>query len=508
MKKRVFIAAGLIAFSAATFTSCDSNELTDVEKIEIANAQEEEHLTNYLRFSNVEMLENYMDSCANTILVLPLQKKMNANGFKSIADLRRECIFFENNKIAKSLVSLGEDEIEDMTEDEYNLMKAEDLIYDNSLSYVLDTTLRVCVDNILYKITPYGTFSAEENCAAEIENAINTFDTTLMYTMELGSSVILSNGVEYTRSFTNHNEEDIDDIVAEQSLSKDFAANSFHNGYNVDSYKWKNHSLFKSFMDWMRGKKVSRERNFNKNKRIQVKVFEVNYKFYASTGIKVRVQKRKKFLGIPYWKETSAEKIALGFNGLEAEFKYNNPKNYTVLEPTMSSAFGRFTKTLNNIPVNFIYSWVSKIDFLKDWTRSGIYFIMPEIRINDQNYREQVLNKVYTAEIKEISNLPKLITNHYFSEIKKQIKPKDPMVAYLVWGNSSTTFNKERPYITGVEEYNENSKSVIFDRSFGITIKNKYIGGFLPTQFVIKKLDVFGAAYCDGQWLGIRFYYE
>lgn len=41
---------------------------------------------------------------------------------------------------------------------------------------------------------------------------------------------------------------------------------------------------------------------------------------------------------------------------------------------------------------------------------------------------------------------------------------------------------------TSVEEYNNNSKSVILDLSFGITIKNKYIGGFLPTQFEIKKL--------------------
>lgn len=85
--------------------------------------------------------------------------------------------------------------------------------------------------------------------------------------------------------------------------------------------------------------------------------------------------------------------------------------------------------------------------------------------------------------------------------------PTDPKMAYLVWGNSSTEFNKEHPYITGVREYsNCKSKSVIFDRSFGFTFINSIIpDGFLPSEFDIKKLDVFGAAYYDNQWKGIRF---
>ena len=80
-------------------------------------------------------------------------------------------------------------------------------------------------------------------------------------------------------------------------------------------------------------------------------------------------------------------------------------------------------------------------------------------------------------------------------------------MAYLVWGSSSTKFNEEHPYITGVCEYvNCNSKSVIFDRSFGFSFVNGSVSGFLPSEFDIKKLDMFGAAYYDKQWRGIRFY--
>ena len=61
-------------------------------------------------------------------------------------------------------------------------------------------------------------------------------------------------------------------------------------------------------------------------------------------------------------------------------------------------------------------------------------------------------------------------------------------MAYLVWGNTNIEFNKEHPYITGVKEYtNCESKSVIFDRSFGFSLSNVGgVSGFLPSEFDIK----------------------
>lgn len=490
------------------FWGCNADDINETILLDELHSSKVCVTNNYLKFSDVEAFENYLDSCVvQKQSETALQKNFCINRFKTLAALEKE--FSNANFNIKKSLSDSESDIEEMSEEEFNLLKAENLIYDNSLTYVLDTTLSICINDILYKITPYGTFSVAENDAYKIENEIMNFDTTLSHTMEIGSSIILPSGVEFTKSFNGLCEEKYeDDIVEEKSISKDFAVNNFHNGYNVESYKWKNHSVAQKFVDWMRGKKVSRENNFNKNKRVQVIVYQVNYKFYASTGIKVKVQKRKRFCGVPYWKETSADKVAIGFNGLEAELKYNNPKSYSSITPTLSQGFGSFTKALNNIPVNFVYTWVSKIDFIKDWTKAGVYFIMPEIKINDEFYRQNILNKIYNAEIKEISNLPKNITNKYFSVVKKKIQPTDPIVSYLVWGNSTITFNKERPYITGVETYNASSKSVVFDRSFGITINNKSIGGFLPTQFDINKIDAFGAACCDGKWLGIRFYYE
>ncbi len=512
MKKRVFFATLMLLIVASCNTMTEED---DCELIEIAQVVEsyEQSPNGYLRFSNSDMLEQYMDSCCNgnsEETSISLSKKICSGGFVSIADLSKR---YEHKKYAISKACVGEsdDDDEEMSVDEYNLMKTESLLFDNNLTYVLDTTLRICVEGVLYKITPYGTFAAKEDEAINIEQAISNFDTTLLYTTEIGETVTLPNGVEFMRSFKNAEEiANEDDIVEDHSLSKNFATNAFHTGYNVDSYLWKNHSMFQKFLDKLRGKKVSREKKFSKNKRVQVIVFEVDYKFYRSTGIKVKVQKRKKFCGIPYWKETSADKVAIGFNGLDGEFTHNNPRNYSSIVPTTSSAWGKFTATINKIPRNFIYGKISNVDFLRDWINNGIYCILPEINVKNTNYTNVLVNELYDAELKEISDLPKRIINKYvFNPIKTQIKPKDPIISYLFWGSTSTTYNKERPYVTGVEEYNRGSKSMVFDRSFGITVKiSKSVSGFCPTKFSIKKIDAFGAAYCDGQWMGVRFYYE
>lgn len=149
----------------------------------------------------------------------------------------------------------------------------------------------------------------------------------------------------------------------------------------------------------------------------------------------------------------------------------------------------------------------SNLPFIKDWA-DEIICLIPEILPGNKNWKDEIGNQLYKAPANAVYQILKSLDNKYiFSPIKRRIMPTDPKMAYLVWGNSSTEFNKEHPYITGVREYsNCKSKSVIFDRSFGFTFINSIIpDGFLPSEFDIKKLDVFGAAYYDNQWKGIRF---
>ena len=80
------------------------------------------------------------------------------------------------------------------------------------------------------------------------------------------------------------------------------------------------------------------------------------------------------------------------------------------------------------------------------------------------DWREKIGNQLYEAPAKAVYSQLKSLENKYiYSPVKKRITSTDPMMAYLVWGNTNIEFNKEHPYITGVKEYtNCKSKSVIF----------------------------------------------
>lgn len=200
--------------------------------------------------------------------------------------------------------------------------------------------------------------------------------------------------------------------------------------------------------------------------------------------------------------------IVIGFNGLDGVMKYNNPRNYSTINPTMNTNWNTFTGAINNIQSNFFYGNYHKLKFIKDWT-DDIICLIPEIKIGNTDWREKIGNKLYEAPAKAVYSQLKSLENKYiYSPVKKRITSTDPMMAYLVWGNTNIEFNKEHPYITGVKEYtNCKSRSVIFDRSFGFSFSNVGgVSGFLPSEFDIKKLDVFGAAYYDRQWRGVRFY--
>jgi len=468
-----------------------------------------------LSFPTMSSLEEYFEEIQNSdseeFYRGEMTRSKNGKPFESVASLQKR---LEKIQTRSGYNSEDLSDLEEMTEDEYNLMKAENLLLDDALTYVVDTTLRVCVENRLYKITEYGTFSTEIKNSKNIELAIRDFEPSTSIRVAPGASVELNNDVVFTNSFATTIQENFDlseletipTVLATNSVSGE---NSFHTGYNVETYKWKNNSVFQKFLDKLRGKDVSKTNNFNKKKRVKVNVFDVNYQFYASAGIKVTMEKRKRFLGIPYWVSETASKLVIGFNGMEGEMKYSNPRSFSNILPTPSGAWGKFTGKLNDLQSNFIYGNYHKLPFIKDWV-DDIIIMMPEIKIGNQDWVAKIGNKIYDSPPNAVYSLLKSLDNRYiYNPIKKQITPKDPRVGYFVWGNSTVTFNKERPYVVGVQEYSSRkSKSVIFDRSFGLNFYNGAVSGFLPTEFDIKKLDMFGAAYYDGKWLGIRFITE
>lgn len=513
---KIILISVLCSFFILTSCSDDMNSIEPTHKI--PQSIEDVTVSNegYLTFPTFKSLELFFEQVQNGETPTINSVSRSGGSFESVAML--------DDRISNSIQSRAIDttpitdseleDLEEMTQDEYNLMKAEDLLFDNIMTHAMDTTLRICIEGVLYKITENGTFSVKSEKSEILDLAIKDFNPNLKESIEAGETVQLNSDVYFTNTFKNVKVEDTELLEFEPTenipLSRaaaETSQNEFHKNYNVDSYRWKNSNVIKKFLDFIRGKDVSKTKNFSKDRRVQVNIFDVNYGFYKSAGIKVKMQKRKKFCFIPYWVEVEADKLVLGFNEMEGVLTYNNPNNLSIINPTASAKWSAFKGTLNGITSNFIYGAFSNLKFIRDWT-DWAFGWMPEVRIGDRNYTDVILNKLYNTPAEYVYKQSKsLINKKVYAPIETQIKPTDPMVAYLYWGSSEYTFNKERPFITGIKEYsNKKSKSVIFDRSFGIAFLGVVPVPYTPSDFDIKSIDAFGAVYYDNKWLGVRFY--
>ena len=503
MKKILFGCLVVVLFFSCSVDEVEKNSANGQEPVLPEGIEVKD---GYLCFANDSVFRNYMTEFVDNKGIATRSRQnfeFKTAGFKSIASMKENLRAFETRAT--------ESDDEEMTIDEYNLMKAENLLLDPALEEMMDTTLRIQVSDRLYKVTKFGTFSAPTDNVKYLNSAIASFDTTLVCKCVNGETVDLGHGVVFANTFGDSSVQDIemegvDDIHTRSSIADSDV--NLQAGYNTVSYAWKNHSLWQKFWDSLRGKAVTRENNFDKKHRVQMEVFNVNYLFYASAGVKVKMQRRKKFWFVKYWVSENADKIAVGFNNLTGTLKFRNPASYSSINPPASALWGRFKGTLNGQTNDFVMTTYHNLPVVKDWVED-IYMMLPFVDVVETKLRipsSTVLNAMYNTPAKEMSKLLQSVNNCYFNKIQKRIQPKDPRIAYMVWGESDMTFDKSKPYIMGVMEYNSvSSKTIRFDQSFGFSFNNGKVKGFLPSEFKIENIDAFGAALYRGQWRGVRF---
>lgn len=514
----------IFCLSALLLLSCSKDELqniqgheTDPEEITVSDG--------HLSFSSYQALENYFSDIVQG-KVHPYTKSTGTTsfpGFISIAD----------RKASIAYTKAGDSD--EMTQEEYDLMMVENLLEDPALCSILDTNLEIEVEGVLFKITELGTFFIDKNDEEKLQGIIDSFDKTLCETLSNGESINIGGSAFFTNTFGKGSvTTDFLSLTDETVDSYDYQAdynyqdspstkaptiddgvfkNDFHVGYGTESYVWKNSSLIQKFADLIRGKDVKREVNFDSSHRVKVSVVDVNYAFYATTAIKCEMQKQKKLLGIKYWVDDTADNIAIGFNKLYGELKMNNPISYSSIAPSTSKYWGKFSGKIDDITSNFIFG-ITGLDIIKDWTNDLTAFI-PEFKLFGKTYSNvDIGNKLYEASkdkvYKWLKSQAGKCSLDLVSGVQKKIEPKDPRVAYFVWGNTTLTYNKEKPFIIGVKEYGKSKKEVVrFDQSFGISFNllngKASAKGFLPTVFNIKDIDAFGAAKYNGVWKGVRF---
>lgn len=523
MKTKLFLALAVLSLSACQKEELIDNKVTTSEEMPSISLTKDNFLrfdksSTLLSFLNQESTNNHVArrSPSNWKQETELKENLFPEGFESLSMLKNQIL--ENDNI--------EDDSE-MTIDEFNITKADRLLKDPILAEVMDTTLRIQIGDTIYKVCEYGTFSSTS--LEKIESAISNFDTSMITNDTKNMTVALNNDVYFTNTFGENADEDGDSDVLEEVNDSTVINNprringtidipTLHLEYNVDSYRWRNHSVWQRFWDMIRGKDVSRYTYFSDTRRMKFEVFQTNYLFYASTGIKVQMQKRRKFLFVPYWSYTNAPKLAIGFNIVTGDMKFKKPQPYTGLKPAPEWGWTAFTTTLDNISSKYLYGVYKGLDFPRNWT-DEIYNIIPEVTFNDN----RILNR---AQLNSLSNVPynvmssflKSMTNKYvYKPIKKAINLKDPKIVYGIWGPDDYHFTKEIPYLMGVKEYNStDTKTVYFARSGGFIFSFGFNFGTKSTSFGvspntemtfdISEIDAFGAAFYDNHWQGVRMY--
>lgn len=418
------------------------------------------------------------------------------------------------NKIRNKSVSEDDDVIEEMTQDEYNVMIAKNLLQDPILYNVMDTTLRIGVGGYVYKITNEGTFFAPYSKQEELMERIKNFDEVKSsLAMENNTHIYdLGEGVKFVYSFANSPLSDIKahDASSEKSnsnsiLAKEAPYSEYVSRFGLTSEKWGTEWYYLPLWQWLFGKDETRNRYFNDNIRISVELFNVNYVFYTSAGIKVKFQKKKRFLFIPYWVNTPVEKMAVGFEKFNALMTYNAPPSN--INPLNDKAYSAFASTINGLAGKVIYRGCHNIDFIEDWVGNIMSFV-PSIEVQGNTYpTQEQLQKLYNTPAEMVyAELKKLTGKYVFNPIKKEIKPDDPRIAYIEWGSAGIPI---KTYVRGVQEYSGvESKTIRFNQSAGIYFLNGAIDGYLPSTFAIKDIDFFAAAKYNGVWEGVRFYKE
>ncbi len=507
--KKIFY---LFVLVTVMLVSCDKNDI--INQLSLNKNQDEKFLkfesnTDFSDYLNTFQTNNETNNVNNAKVRSVNSLVEIPSNFVSISKMTIGSVNPSNRNI-KNIASTDDGNIEEMTQDEYNVMVAKNLLQDPILCNVMDTTLRIGIAGNIYKITDEGTFYAPYSNQNELMDKIKNFNNIKSSLIMIDNSKVydLGDNVKFVYSFANSPISDnrVSDIVSQASKMKSKTAapfSEYDSKYGLVGEKWGFEWYYLPLGQWIFGKDEYAYQYFNNNRRISVELFNVNYVFYTSAGIKVKSEKIKKFLFFKYWATTPADKMAIGFEKLDAVMTYNAPPSN--INPLKDAAYSTFVSTINGMAGNMIYRGYHKIDFIKDWVDNILSFV-PSIEVIGSNYPTvEQKQKLYNTPADMIySELKKLTGQYIFNPINKQIKSDDPRIAYLEWGSASIPI---KTFVRGVQEYsNLDSKTIRFNQSGGFYFLNGAVTGYLPSTFAIKDIDVFAAAYVDGAWKGVRFY--
>lgn len=496
----VCVTAAIVLLSACSDIAVSRDELV-VNNVPTGVRVIEGHL----HFDTQESFDDYIARFLDDSN-LPAPGTYSIPGFTSLAEMSEE---IETRSVSNEL---------EMSLDEYRISLAENLLADPVLSYVVDTTLTISVENKLYKITDKCTIVANADRGVDFLEEIMGKLNSLLFDLagDVGEIVVNENLKFINTSRDAESDEELfEEIFGEQVETRAPVAPGvqFHSAYNVKSFEWKNKSAFQKLLDSIKGKEVARSYEVDSKHRVNVSIFNIDYGFYKSSGITVKLQKMKKFLGIPFWTAMKADDVVVGFNHMAGEYDLVLPQSYSMFSDNRFINFNKFDMAIDKELMPMLAGYISNVPFIRNWTeKMAICFpeaFLDMVKIGHLDFA----NAMYVSPASAICvGMKSGMRQVYDVERKEMAKLSDasPRMALMVWGKNTSKFTKERPLFMGVENFGASkTKTVRFDFSVGIYLSFTGGGfGFEPmaiSEFLIDDLDAFASAKYNGKWYGVRF---
>lgn len=265
------------------------------------------------------------------------------------------------------------------------------------------------------------------------------------------------------------------------------------------------------FFEQIFGERESEIQDYGDDHRVKVTFWNQNFFLFSSIGCSARFQKRAKFLGIAWWEKSYADQIELGVNNITYEYKFNVPQYNNSIYATQGEVFysykglnyNQFGVVIPKLPDN------PGFPFSTNYENSVEIYIYRKGFEIDYNLSTTAGNKMFDDLLKGLVNLLPF-SSPAKSDLSNAIN--DGSLQYKIL-NAVPFDNKVTLSTMGTKwiKNNDNAITQYFDFNFLLTWKSSYsnVGDYLKglngaTPYVVKSVDLYGAALHNRQWKGVR----
>jgi len=225
--------------------------------------------------------------------------------------------------------------------------------------------------------------------------------------------------------------------------------------------------------------------------------FKVKFQTKKTKRVCIRIFRRRRCINLySYWTKRTPSKLLIGMDELETELTYAN----NIPLEGFGSVFGTWSKTVGDITAELAYKGIFENTYISEWK--------DELEILDARIKLFGSSISITDEAWDIGKktIKSEIQSRVTSYIRNTAGNYSPMAVVIPRADQET-------YIyNGVEEYtNKQDHKIKFPAAESYIIAFTYNSGGhwrpdMPStnKFKFKSGSIFGAAYYNGKWRGVR----